>query len=280
MSTLTGARPSTTLPLRPRSAAVLGLATLVGLVMFCWPLLLDVPPHSDAVQPPFVFLLILPVVVVVCLVELTEGGMDSRALAMLGVLTAINAVLRTLGAGIAGVEMVFFLLILAGRVFGAGFGFVLGCTSLFASALLTSGVGSWLPYQMLASAWVGLFAGLLPRRVRGAAEIAVLVVYGVLAAYLYGLMMNLTGWPFAFGVAVPGHEGGLSFVPGDPLLDNLRRFGIYTLLTSTTSFDTGRAITNSIAIVVLGPAILTTLRRAVRRATVAPVQSSGRRDAP
>ena len=75
--------------------------------------------------------------------------MDAKALAMLGVLTAVNAALRSLGAGLAGVELVFFLLVLAGRVFGPGFGFVLGCTSLFASALLTAGVGPWLPFQML-----------------------------------------------------------------------------------------------------------------------------------
>ena len=36
---------------------------------------------------------------------------------------------------------------------------------------------------------------------------------------------------------------GLVFAPGDPVIDNVRRFGGYTLLTSTGSFDTGRAIT-------------------------------------
>ena len=151
--------------------------------------------------------------------ELTEGGMDSKALAMLGVLTAINAAMRGLGAGTAGVELVFFLLILAGRVFGAGFGFVLGCTSLFASALVTSGVGPWMPFQMLASAWIGMGAGLLPRRVTGRAEIAMLVVYGIVCAYVFGLLMNLSSWPFILGIEVPGHTGGLSFVPGDSLLE-------------------------------------------------------------
>jgi energy-coupling factor transport system substrate-specific component len=121
---------------------------------------------------------------------------------------------------------------------------------------------------MLVSAWVGMGAGLLPRRVTGRAEIAMLVLYGVFAAYAFGLLMNLSTWPFALGIDVPGHEGSLAFVPGDPLLDNLQRFGVYTLLTSTGSWDTGRAITNSAAIVVLGPAVLTTLRRAARRATV------------
>ena len=63
----------------------------------------------------------------------------------------------------------------------------------------------------------------------------------------------------------------LAFVPGDPLSENLQRFLIYTLLTSTASWDTGRAITTSLAIIVLGPAILATLRRASRRSVVTPV---------
>jgi energy-coupling factor transport system substrate-specific component len=260
-------------PLTRRSAAVLGLASLGGLMMLVWPLLVQVDPSQQRLDPPFLFLALLPVVVAVVLVEVTEGGLDPRVLAILGVLSAANAILRGLSAGTAGVELVFFLLILAGRVFGPGFGFVLGCTSLFASALLTAGVGPWLPFQMLVAAWVGMGAGFLPRRllgraVTGRAEIAVLVVYAVLAAYLFGLFMNLSGWPFVLGVQVPGHEGSLAFVPGAPLLDNLRTFAVYTLITSTGSFDTGRAITTSVAIIVLGRPILTTLRRAARRATV------------
>ena len=247
---------------------MLAVASLAGLLMFVWPLLVRVGEDGRSIQAPFVFVLLLPLVILVCLAEFTEGGMDSKALAMLGVLAAINAVMRGLSAGMAGVELVFFLLILGGRVFGPGFGFVLGCTSLFASALLTAGVGPWLPFQMLASAWVGMGAGLLPRRVTGRREIAMLVVYGIVAAYAFGLAMNMSSWPFILGVELPGHTGGLSFVPGAPLLENLHRFGIYTLLTSTGSWDTGRAITNSVALVLLGPAVLTTLRRAVRRSSV------------
>ena len=72
-----------------------------------------------------------------------------------------------------------------------------------------------------------------------------LVVYGIFAAYAFGLLMNMSSWPFTLGIEVPGHTGGLSFVPGAPLQENLHRFGIYTLLTSTGSWDTGRAITNT-----------------------------------
>ncbi len=254
-------------PLSRRSALVLSLASLAGLMMLVWPLLLKVP-EGTRVDPPFLFLALLPVVVAVVLAEVSEGGLDARVLAVLGVLSAVNALARAVSPGIAGVELVFFLLVLGGRVFGAGFGFVLGCTSLFASALVTAGVGPWLPYQMLIAAWVGMGAGLLPRRAVGRAEIAMLVVYGVVAAYLFGALMNLSGWPFLLGVAVPGHEGDLTYVAGAPVLENLHRFLIYTLLTSTGGWDTLRAVTNSVAIVLLGPSILAVLRRAARRATV------------
>ncbi len=256
----------------PRSAAVLVMASLASLVMFTWPLLLDPPAGSEQVAPPFIFLVLLPLVVVVVLTDLSEGGLDAKGLAVLAVLTAVNAALRSLGAGLAGVELVFFLLVLAGRVFGPAFGFVLGCTSLLTSALLTSGVGPWLPYQMMCAAWVGLGAGLLPGRgfgrpLRGRAEIALLAGYGVVCAYAFGLLMNLSTWPYAFGVAEAGQEGSLAYVAGAPVLENLHRFLIYTLLTSTGGWDTGRAITNAVAIIVLGPALLATLRRAARRAS-------------
>jgi energy-coupling factor transport system substrate-specific component len=122
---------------------------------------------------------------------------------------------------------------------------------------------------MLVSGWVGMFAGLLPRRVTGRGEIVMLVAYGVLAAYAYGLLLNLWGWPFILGIDVPGQDATqLSYAPGAPLVENLHRFLLYTLLTSTGGWDTGRAITNALAIAVLGPAVLTTLRRAARRARV------------
>lgn len=253
----------------PRSALVLTLASVAGLAMFVWPLLASVAPGSvqRSDEAPFVFMAVLPVLVLVVLAELSEGGMDSKALAMLGVLSAINAALRPLGAGTAGLETVFFLLVLAGRVYGPGFGFVLGCTSLFTSALVTAGVGPWLPFQMLASAWIGMGAGLLPRRVGGKAEIAMLVGYGIVAAYLFGMLLNLYYWPFLAGIDVEHYAGGLSYLPDGGLLENLHRFVVYTLVTSTAGWDTGRAITNTVAILVLGPAVLATLRRAARRAS-------------
>ncbi|MDF4251884.1 ECF transporter S component [Streptomyces sp. WMMB303] len=276
-----GAGPAPVVRVGLRTALVLLLVSLAGLAMFCWPLLM--PPTARSVghsaDAPLLFVLIMPMLLAVVLAEMSSGGIDPKALAMLGVLCALNAGLRPLGAGTAGIETVFFLLVLAGRVFGPGFGFVLGSLSLFASALLTAGVGPWLPFQMLASGWIGLGAGLLPRRISGRAEIAMLAVYGVLVAYVFGFLMNMWFWPFTAGA-----DTQLSFQAGAPVLENLHRFAVFTLVTSTFGWDTGRALTNLAAILLTGPAVLAVLRRAAHRAAFdAPVvfgASTGRAPAP
>jgi len=51
------------------------------------------------------------------------------------------------------------VMIIGGRVLGPGFGFVLGLLAMLGSALVTGGVGPWLPFQMLGAAWIGLGAG-------------------------------------------------------------------------------------------------------------------------
>src|SRR4051794_41499696 len=88
-------------PLGRRSATVLTVASVAGLMMLVWPLLVR-HPSGGQVGPPFVFLALLPVVIVVVLAEVTEGGLDPRVLAVLGVLSAVNAVLRGLSPGTAG----------------------------------------------------------------------------------------------------------------------------------------------------------------------------------
>jgi len=261
-------RDRSVLRMGARPAATLVLASVAGLAMFLWPLLLR-PSEGTAhvTDAPFLFVLILPVLTAIVLGELHHGGMDTKALAMLGVLSAVGAALRPLGAGAGGIELVFFLLVLSGRVYGPAFGFVLGSTTLFASALLTGGMGPWLPFQMLASSWLGAGAGLLPPRPRGRAELAMLATYGALAALAYGFLLNLSFWPFTIGA---GTE--LSFVPGAAVIDNLHRFLLFCLATSTWGWDLGRAITTVVAILAVGPAVLLTLRRAARRAAFdAPV---------
>jgi energy-coupling factor transport system substrate-specific component len=240
--------------------------SLAGAIAFAWPLIVDPDAAlGQSTNAPLLFSLLLPLLLAVVLAEVSEGGLDVKAIAMLGVLAAVGAALRPVGAGTAGLETVFFLLILGGRVFGAGFGFVLGATTLFASALITGGVGPWLPFQMLGAAWVGLGAGLLPP-LRGKAEIALLAAYGAVSGLFYGLALNLMFWPFT-----PGLAGHLSFVAGAPVLENLHRFVVFSVATSL-GWDIGRAITNIVLVCLTGSVVLRTLRRAARKAAFeAPV---------
>jgi energy-coupling factor transport system substrate-specific component len=161
-------------------------------------------------------------VLAVVLAELAEGGLDAKAVAMLGVLTAVGAALRPLGTGIAGFEPVFFLLVLAGRVHGPGFGFVLGSTTLFASALVTGGVGPWLPFQMLGRSVGRCGRGAPPPGERPSRARAPRGVRG-------GGRPALRRAAQPVVLALHAREGtAISFVAGDPVLDNLRRFLTFT----------------------------------------------------
>lgn len=185
---------------------------------------------------------------------------------MLGVLSAVNAALRPLGAGTEGIETVFFVLVLAGRVYGPGFGFVLGCTSLFASALITGGVGPWMPYQMYGCAFVGMLAGFLPRA-RGRYEVLMLAVYGSLSGYLFGFLLNLSFWPFSLNP-----NSSIAYLSGLPFTEQWHRYLAFDLATSL-GWDTGRAVTNFVCVLLAGPAVLTAFRRAARKARFqAPVR--------
>jgi len=242
-----------------RSRAVVAMATFIGFVAFAWPFVVAPGTFGDGAVAPILFGALLVLVLAVVFAGIAEGGIDAKAVAMLGVLSAIGAALRPLGAGTAGIETVFFTLVIAGRVFGAGFGFTLGCTTLFASALFTGGVGPWMPYQMFGCAWVGLFAGLLPPAT-GKRELAMLAAYGAVSAYLFGFMLNLSFWPFTLDPA-----STVSYLPGAGFVTNVERYLVFDATTSL-GWDTGRAITNVVCILVVGPAMLATFRRAARRA--------------
>ncbi|MBD0707955.1 MULTISPECIES: ECF transporter S component [unclassified Streptomyces] len=250
--------------LGPRSVAALVLVSLVGLTAFCWPLFAsaDAAVTSHAADAPWLFALLLPLLVAVVVATIADSGMDAKAVAMLGVLAAVGAALRPLGAGTAGLEPMFFLMVLSGRVLGPGFGFVLGGVTMFASALLTGGVGPWMPFQMLAMGWFTMGAGLLPgpERLRGRAELLMLAAYGFVAAFAYGTIMNLQGW-----VLFQGPGSGISFVPGAPLQENLVRFLAYVTATSM-GWDLGRAVLAVVLTLTVGGTLLKALRRATRRA--------------
>ncbi|MFD5079470.1 ECF transporter S component [Streptomyces sp. NPDC058371] len=247
-----------------RSVAALALVSAVGVAGFAWPLVAgpgsQVNAHSQ--DAPWLFAGLLVLLVGVVAATISESGLGPKAVAMLGVLAATGAALRPIGAGTAGIEPMFFLLVLSGRVLGPGFGFVLGAVTMFASALLTGGVGPWMPFQMLAMGWFAMGAGLLPGpdRLRGRGELLMLAGYGFVAAFAYGTVMNLAGWPFMAALT-----STVAFDPDGAVPANLARFLAYCMATSL-GWDLGRAVVTVVLTLTLGATLLKALRRATRRA--------------
>jgi len=238
------------------------LASLTGVVAFLYPFFAG-PARAE--EAGFLaHAADAPVVTLLCLVAILAGlevrGFGSKQVALLGVLAAIGALLRPI-PGPYGFSLLFFLPILCGYAVGPTFGFLLGALTLLVSALLTSGVGPWLPYQMLSTGWVGMLAGYLPdMRRRPWVEIAILALFSLVLGLFFGAVMNLWFWPF-LGL---GTDSGMLWEPGLSFLETLQRYGRFYLATSL-AWDLGRGAGNVVLIVVLGRPVLRLLRRFTKR---------------
>jgi len=251
---------------RKQSVFALGLASMVGALGFFWPFLFNAHSPARGLNNQLFYLVAVPIALIILIMEISNSRLDAKSVALLGVLTAVTAALRPIGAGAIGIEPMWFLLILAARVFGPAFGFVLGILALFLSAFLTGGFGPWLAYQMFAAGWIGLGAGALPQRIgkiawRGKSEVVLLMAYGIFAALLFGLLMDLQFWPWAIG-----SQTQLSYLAGAAVSENFHRFIIFHF-ASSMAWDIPRAIFTSLLIFATGPAILSALRRTKRRAS-------------
>ncbi len=196
----------------------------------------------------------------------TRGA--SRMVALLGALVAIDATLRLVPT-LLGASPIFLLIILVGFTYGSDLGFLMGALTMLVSALLTGGVGPWLPYQMLGAGWVGLTAAWLPRgREPGdRAEILRLAAFGAAWGLLYGAILNLTEWPWA----APGLDtsAGLYWVPGMGVGEALAAYGRFYLTTSLL-YDAFRAAANVALILALGRPLVRLLDRYRDRFTWRP----------
>jgi len=236
--------------------------SLIGAALFLWPFAgTGLPAETPA--------LAMTIGAVAMLVAMEAGSrrLDSGRLALLAALAAVDAALRlTMVNGIGGFSPIFFLVLAAGYEFGPSYGFLVGSFALLVSALVTGGVGPWLPYETFAVGWVGVAAGLtgrIVRRVRPArngwlpnrVDIGALVAVAIVTGFAYGALTDIYGWvAFYRGVDNIGWIPGLS--PGE----TLARYGRYYALTSV-AWDAFRAAGDALVVVAFGTPVLAALGR-------------------
>jgi energy-coupling factor transport system substrate-specific component len=247
------------------NTAILMIASLIGLGSFLYPFF--VPQQSEGFgamahtqDAPLIFVVVVVLCLGAVLSSLSGGLMNAKLIAILGVLTAANAVLRGV-PGPGGLSVVFLLPILCGYVYGPTFGFLLGAFSLGVSAFIGFGVGPWLPYQMFATGWVGLLSGLLPRlERRPRVEALVLAAWGLVLGLVFGALMNIWFWPYVFTPA----QSEMYWQPGLGLGETLKRYAVFYTFTSLW-WDVARSAGNFALLLLFAAPVLRLLRRFQQR---------------
>ena len=240
------------------SAQRLGLilVSVVGLGGFLWPLWASQAALSDNQAAGWLALALLPLIAVAAL-WLAQGQLSGpRQIALLGILAALAAGTRIATSGVGGFELVFVVVILGAAALGARFGFLLGAAAILLSSLFFGGIGPWTAFQVFAVGWVGAGAGVIGKRLDSKLRSWHLAVYAVLSSYLFGLIMNMWFWPFAVGP-----QTSMSFNPEADLAQNLASFIGYSLISSTLTWDTVRAVSSAALILLIGKPFIQTLRR-------------------
>jgi len=237
-----------------RRSIYLWILSLVSLSIFLWPFW----TIGFSFDQSLVQILVIPAIVLcagAALLILDGDLIGPKQIALLALLSALGAAVRIATGGTGGFELVFAIVILGAAAFGSRFGFLLGAMTILVSSLFFGGIGPWTPFQMFAVGWVGAGAGLIATRSK--IRLPLLAGYAILASYLFGLVMNAWFWPYA-----TGFDSSISYSTNLSGLENLMNFLTYSLLSSTLTWDTVRAVSVAVFILIFGKAMIRTFQRA------------------
>lgn len=234
---------------------------LFGLFIFTWPLFLNTESLGLASlnQATWLAALFGTLCLVIITLQINAKLLDSKIVAIVAVLVALISALRLLGAGAVGIEPMWFLIILAARALGSQVGFIIALLAILVSSLITGGIGPWLPFQALAAGWIAAGVSVIPKKLSFQLERVLLMAYGVFAALLFGVLMDLQLWPWLLG-----SDTQLSYLPGASVIENLSRFLTFHFATAL-SWDLPRAIVTASLIFISAKSVLAALKRAKSR---------------
>jgi energy-coupling factor transport system substrate-specific component len=151
----------------------------------------------EGIQPfanwPVNSLLLAVIILAVLFMGFEQGDYGAREIAVVGALAAVGAAGRVLFAAVPSVQPATFIAILAGYVFGAEPGFMVGALIALLSNIFL-GQGPWTPWQMLAWGLAGASGGLLATIMRGKVRVVPVAILCVAWGFIFGWMMNFWFW--------------------------------------------------------------------------------------
>lgn len=243
---------------RAASTILYVVISTAGVAAFLAPFWTTAAGGAPGADAPLMTALLITFALITMLLDAQSAGLGVKQIAMLGVLAAINSALRFAEValpGPGGFTPIFLLILCGGFAYGPRFGFLLGALSLLASAMVTAGVGPWLPFQMFTAGWMGLSAGWLGALDTGASvhlsrrAHATLIAFGTAWGFAYGAIMNLWSWPYT-----------MIRLPSDDLITVLNRYGAYYVTTSF-AWDVYGALGNAVLLTLGAPTAVRALRR-------------------
>lgn len=247
--------------MKPKLLLIVGFVS--GICALGWPIFAS----SQSIQTwqqlsgPTLSIILLPLALALIASDLLSQQLNTRTLALVGILTALAVAVRPLGAGVAGIEPMWAVFIIAGRALGAYLGFVLGVTAMLTSGFITGAVGPWLPYQMLLAAIIASGAGLLPKA-SGKTEVWMLTAYAAITGFLVGWVLNLWFWPNTIGL-----QAGLGFDPAQAPLERLESWVRFSIISSA-GFDIPRSLLTAALVAITSAQLLKVIRRFTREVQV------------
>lgn len=166
-----------------------------------------------------------------------------REVVLLAMLAAIAAVGRVPFAGLPSVQPTSFIIIIAGIVFGAESGFIVGAVAAIVSNFFL-GQGPWTPWQMYAWGMMGMTAGLF-RNAWWLKTVWGKCIFGFVWGYLFGWFMNM--WIIVSNIEALSRE----FFAG--------------IYVSSVYFDLAHALSNVFFLLVFGTSWMKILQRVQRK---------------